>query len=74
MTASAGGVSSLSMATKQKRRAKDTLTAVKLDRGETLEFTLRYGRVVTLEPATVWAEVARASIRSRGLSSRWPAG
>jgi len=40
-----------------------------LDRGEALEFTLRSGRVVTLEPATVWAEMARASIpRLRNIS------
>jgi len=55
---------------KQRKRAKDTLTAVELERGETLEFTLRFGRVVTFEPAALWAEVARATIRSRGLPSR----
>ncbi len=41
------------MATKQRKRAKATLSAVELDRSEALEFTLRFGRVLTLEPAAV---------------------
>jgi len=54
------------MGTKQRRRAKATLTAVELDRGERLEFTLRSGRVVTIEPAATSAEIVRTTLKEPG--------
>jgi hypothetical protein len=46
-----------------RKRAKDTLTAVEMDRGDVLEFALRSGAVVRLELATTHAEIIRTTLK-----------
>ncbi len=50
-----------------RRRAKDTLTAVELNHGEVLEFTLASGAVTTIELVDTSAEVTRTTLRQRGV-------
>lgn len=50
--------------------AKDTLTAVELNRGETLQFTLRSGRVWTMELLATSAEVFRTTLKQLKVEER----
>ncbi len=53
-------------ATVIRRQAKDTLTAVEMDRGETLRFTLLSGDVVQIELVRTHAEVVHTSLKQLG--------
>ncbi|MEN6645603.1 MAG: hypothetical protein ABFE08_24415 [Armatimonadia bacterium] len=46
------------------RQAKDTLTAVELDHGDTLLFTLTSGQTVTLQLLSTHAEITRTTLRT----------
>ena len=52
-----------------RKRAKDTLTAVELDRGDVLEFTLHSGAVVKIELLATRAEVVRTTLTQPELES-----
>src|SRR5689334_15304943 len=53
-----------------KKRAKDTLTAVELDRGETLRFKLRSGETWTMELLETSAEVFRTTLKQLKVQER----
>ena len=48
---------------KLRKLAKDTLTGVEINRGDTLEFTLRSGRVWTMELISTSAWITRTNLR-----------
>jgi hypothetical protein len=48
-----------------KKRAKDTLTAVEMDRGETLEFTLRSAEVIRIELLATEAAILRTTLKQQ---------
>ena len=53
-----------------KKIAKDTLTAVELDRGETLHFTLANGSLWTMEILETSAEVFRTTLKELKVAER----
>jgi hypothetical protein len=46
-----------------RKRAKDTLTAVEMNRGDVLEFTPRSGQVVRIELVSTEAEITRTTLK-----------
>lgn len=50
-----------------RKRARDTLTAVEMDRGDVLEFSLTSGAVVVIELVSTRAEVTRTTLRQPGV-------
>ncbi len=46
-----------------RKEAKDTLTAVEMDRGDVLEFTLKSGSVVRMELVSTKAEIFRTTLK-----------
>jgi hypothetical protein len=50
-----------------RKRAKDTLTAVEMDRGDVLKFTLTSGEVARIELLATEAEVVRTTLREPGV-------
>ena len=50
-----------------RKRAKDTLTAVELDRGDVLEFELLAGEAVRIELVSTHAEVLRTTLGKLGV-------
>jgi hypothetical protein len=58
------------MPTIVKKRAKDTLLAIELDRGETLEYTLANGSTWTMEIVKTSAEVFRTTLKQLKVSEK----